>query len=306
MRSRQSFLILQADVLRGLTSLQDESVDCVVTSPPYWKQRDYQVNGQIGRERTYQEYVKRIVEVFGELRRVLKPTGTLWLNVGDTYLYKDLCCIPERIMLAMKDDGWILRNKDIWHKNNHIPSSVKDRLTSSWEPLYFFVKRKQYYFKLNAIRVPHKYPESLGDRPENGKTGKKRTGAPQGSRKGHPLGKNPGDFLEINTKPYKEAHFATFPPALPEFCIKASCPPHGMVLDPFAGSGTTMMVAKQMGRSSIGIEINPDYVPLIKKRLGNDPAVVHQIVPSPSPRLNVWAPLAPLPVVSVRKGRGMK
>ena len=269
--------------------------------------------GQLGLEPDYRMYLDHLLMVTAELKRVLKPTGTLWWNMGDSYNNnpsnsrgnlgngkaleeigrlnrveatmpsKSLMQLPTRFAIRMADEqGWILRNTMIWHKRNHMPSSVKDRLSNGYEFIFFFTKQKHYFFNLDAVRVQSK----TGNGSEFGWAGidnKRMGGNAQATTqvskhilKNHILGKNPGDVLELTTQPLKsKVHFAVFPPKLPEFCIKAGSPEAGVVLDPFAGSGTTMLVAKQLDRSSIGIEISPEYAELIKKRLiwGFDPNI---------------------------------
>jgi len=179
-------------------------------------------------------------------------------------------------MLAMIDDGWVLRNKLIWYKPNGMPSSVRDRFCNKWESVMFFVKQGHYYFDLDAVREPHIGRDVRkawwSRKPEKASGPMERGGRSQWERNGelwerNPAGKNPGDVWEITTQPFAEAHFATFPEALPERCIKASCPTNGIVLDPFAGSGTTALVAKRLQRSSVSIEIKPEYVEMIKRRI---------------------------------------
>lgn len=475
---KQFHMVIQGDVRKALTRLPDESVDCVVTSPPYWGLRDYKIEssiwdgddscehewaetdgirrswgnssrlegskqgtvrgamtnvdaltkhsdfcskclawkGQLGLEPTFQLYVKHIVEVFHDVRRVLKKSGSLWLNLGDTYYggkgksgaasadetserfergetfqkgeyeigtdrpqnfpqgnlqAKCLIGIPWRVALAMIDDGWILRNSVIWSKPNHMPSSVKDRLSNGYEFIFHFVQNGRYFYDLDAVREPHSenylrenrpagilrqklYPNSrerysgTGDPHLAQFTGDPKIEKTTGELTANPLGKNPGDVWTITTQPFPEAHFATFPEKLVERPIKASCPAEvcvkcgkareritktdyiddggkiasvhknddnattfergyahkkggfnewllkhgnqerrpitqtlgwticscpeksyypGIVLDPFAGSGTVALVAKNLQRSSISIEVNPEYVEMLKRRI---------------------------------------
>jgi DNA modification methylase len=420
------------DALEVLKQLPDESVDVVVTSPPYWSKRDYGEAtikkwsdgwvGQLGLEPTPQMFVEHLVEIFREVKRVLKPTGSLFVNIDDSYLgshqgygatkksetgfqwvgqgyyassrqkpptanftklRKSMALVPELFAIKMVyEEGWILREKIIWAKKVHfykdrttkgnaMPESVKDRFAHTWEYILHFTKRPKYYFNLDAVRVPLKestIKSQLGKYLRSGKinskylidkaqntrspggrfakiiaegkigqvtivrkpitnvnaylkqklkekglsvkklaeiTGIKETqlahyfrtdlsGAALPSREvweilkpildlddyenhireeyksilptPNPLGANPGDVVQINIKPFKDAHFAVFPPSIPELLIKAGCPPDGVVLDPFAGAGTTLVVAEKLGRKWIGIEINPDYCEMIKRR----------------------------------------
>jgi len=422
------------DAREGLKKLPDESIDCVLTSPPYWSLRDYDVKptiwdgdskckhrfsnyksqlthenrqglmgstkgnqkfkkkrhgnanaiagfctrcnackGCLGLEPTIELYTKHLCDIFDEIKRVLKKTGTLWINLGDTYSgswsnyapnrseetrrkqieegntwyrraytdlifrppssykqnvkVKSLCLIPHRFVIEMINRGWILRNDIVWRKPNHMPASVKDRFACSWEHVFFFVKSQKYYFDLDAVRVPHKClnkkqgknskvmgvkhskhrynPSLTGMRRPLGSGGpnafypkgknpgdyfvipaETRTlGAIIGERGavkvpggagwvGHPEGgmariireknqrwlspngKNPGDCWEIATRPFTGAHFAVYPEKLCDIPIKAGCPKKGLVLDPFAGVGTTCVVAKRFGRQFIGFELN--------------------------------------------------
>jgi len=343
-----NFKIYNNDVFAALKQMQEQAikVDCVITSPPYWGLRDYGIDGQIGLEKHPQEYIQKIVSVFSEVKKVLKPEGSVWLNLGDTYfgggggnygtgleskkecnpanflnrvkeegylVAKQKMLIPHRVAIAMQEDGWILRNDVVWHKPSHMPSSVTDRLTNSFEYLFHFVQRKKYYYDLDAIREPHK-EVSLerikkpwnGERPnmaswsgmkienmcnekgknpadvwdlKSSKIDSEKLGSPRArlNREGyskdnfyHAKGKNPSDFWSINTEPYPEAHFACFPTKLVRKPLQATCPKEGTVLDPFVGSGTTLLEAQKQCKSGIGIEINPEYVKLIKKRLLGD------------------------------------
>lgn len=288
------------DCLDVLASLPDESVDCIVTSPPYFGLRDYGVDGQIGAEASPSEFVAALVAVFREARRVLADDGTLWLNLGDSYATgsssngdvpaKNLLGIPWRVAFALQDDGWILRNDIIWHKPNAMPESVTDRLSNRHEHLFLFSKKPRYWFDLDPIREPLA-PTSLvrlsqdvqsqaGSRRANGGTRTERpmkavgnippghrgpkNGGPDADKfaAGGEGGRNPGDVWTIATQPFSEAHFATMPPALAERCIQAGCKPGGTVLDPFSGSGTTGLAAARHGRRYVGIDLNRDYLDL--------------------------------------------
>lgn len=411
-------LILIGDVIEKLKELPEKSIDVIITSPPYFGQRDYKTEGQIGQEEEIEDYIEKMVEVGKGLKRVLKDTGSYFLNIGDKYIKKRLMMIPERTALALQKEGWILRNIITWYKPNHMPSPIKDRLANVSEPIYFFIKDLEkyytpnYYVNLDKIRLPHKnngeeikdigFPEILSEQEYKegnweekvrlynkqkkskykGKfNGEKiNLGASPGARKSlgisyskqrshnisqeleleilnylrkkrretgistkkidqifnykdtaghwfrtdkggrslpkpedwhklkeilnlderydkimieqyyvlqtiknHRNGKNPGDLWiipqeedffddknvwKIPLERVKETHFAIFPTALPYKIIKAFCPEKGLVLDPFAGSGTTGRAAKELGRKSILIELNPDYVKIMEKRCG--------------------------------------
>lgn len=357
-------MIYQGDSLTILKTLPDESVDCCVTSPPYWGLRDYGVKGQLGLEKTPEEYIAKMVEVFREVRRVLKVAGTLWLNIGDSHWGgkgrssqawstehsdrgviqgpqhqicgkgqtqpsdgkhevikpKDLVGIPWMLAFALRGDGWYLRQDIIWHKPNPMPESVRDRCTKAHEYVFLLSKSAKYYYNQEAIRVPIKDASilRLAQDIENQKgsaracDGMKKNGPMKAVknmssgwanspnfRGGYPGEKkrfkpdmagsgalnncgrsgyfdgngkllvgvtaNKKSVWTITTKPCKEVHFATFPPELPEICIKAGCPQGGVVLDPFFGRGTTGAVAKKLMRDFIGIELNPKYIDMSKR-----------------------------------------
>jgi len=408
----QTLTVYNQHVLQALKQIPDNSVDCIITSPPYYGLRSYKGadtiwggdpncehdfeirehhtqgqsdkattespikgleknwkegfcskcgawKGQLGLEPTYQMYIDHLLTVTAELKRILKPSGTLFWNMGDSYAgkmgkrqgwndnkisytreealengttfylnadygniqNKSLMMIPERFAIAMIDQGWILRNKIIWFKRNGIPTSTKDRLANKWEYIFFFVKSKKYFFNLDTIRKPLADP----DRMLRGVSGKRYSqseaieaffGNPHhGINKPRPnvkhnmnlnienylsKGANPGDvintpairykswysnpghkfthereydpnadgsdFWDIPTKPHTFAHFAVFPETLVEPLIKAGCPQNGVVLDPFAGSGTTLLVALNHGLDAIGIEISKEYIPIIETR----------------------------------------
>ena len=379
-------VLYQGNALEVLKQLPDESVDLVVTSPPYWAKRDYgdgaftvfggdpdcdhewveqeiglqhenrnnvrgkqdevvgkkgtvrikKYNkrtalvckkcgawyGQLGLEPTPQMFVEHLVEIFREVKRVLKPTGSLFVNIDDTWVggghgygvganndpkwngrsrvpkirwnvegmpkKKSLALVPELFAVKMVyEEGWILREKIIWSKKVHfykehttkgnaMPESVKDRFSHTWEYVFHFTKRPKYYFDLDAVKVPLK-EESVA-RAHRGLESWKLNGTPKGMTvesklkwhskvlNGEHKKANPGDVVQINVRPFKDAHFAVYPPDLPEMLIKVASPENGVVLDPFAGAGTTLVVAEKLGRRWIGIEINTDYCEIIKRR----------------------------------------
>jgi DNA modification methylase len=284
------------DVFDVLPELPADSVHMVMTSPPYWNLRDYGEEEQLGVEDTAEQFVENLAAVFDEVERVLRPDGSLWLNLGDTYDDKDLQQIPARVALALQDRGWILRNRVTWAKPNPMPQSVTDRLNDTTEAIFHFTLSRGYFYDLDAIREPH--AESTRDRMGHGyrNTGggtdkRNREDSPGQNNQGggmnspgigfdealHEGGKNPGDVFEVTTKPFPEAHFAVYPPELCEKPLKATCPPDGVVLDPFAGAGTTLLKAKELGRSFIGVELNPEYADIARSRVGllpDDPSHV--------------------------------
>ncbi len=353
--------IQNIDCLQGLRELPDCSVNCCVTSPPYYGLRDYGVDGQIGLEETPEAYVEKMVAVFREVRRVLKDDGTLWLNLGDSYWGgkgqssqawstehtdrgviqgkqhqisgkgetrptdrrhesikpKDLIGIPWMVAFALRADGWYLRQDIIWHKPNPMPESVTDRCTKAHEYIFLMSKSQRYYYDANAIKTPvadttiqrlsQQVEDQKGSDRVPGKTngnmkavGPGRTprkgvdirGGNQGSDNGIPAmaingngvkghsgyfdaegnligdGKaNKKSVWTVTTKPFSEAHFATFPPELIVDMIKAGCPEGGTVLDPFMGAGTTAVVARKLNRNYTGFELNPEYIKIADRRL---------------------------------------
>jgi site-specific DNA-methyltransferase (adenine-specific) len=236
--------VLLGDAAKRLRELPPMSVDCIITSPPYFGLRNYGQDGQLGLEPSVEAWVAALRAVFAEAARVLKPTGSLWLNVGDGYSahpregapHKSLLLGPTRLALALVADGWVVRNQVIWAKPNPMPSSVSDRLSCTYEIVYFLVRSRYYYFDLDAIRVPHRttrppsttveraYPprEALPPKVSEQNQGLARTRA--AGRAGHPLGKNPGDVWTLPTAGFRGAHFATFPPSLVERPLLATCP----------------------------------------------------------------------------------
>ncbi len=389
-------VVLIGDVINKLQELKKENikVDTIITSPPYWRQRDYGVKGQLGNEETVEGYIENMLRVADNLKDVLKDSGSFFLNIGDKYTGKNLQMIPFRVGIEMQRRGWVLRNVIIWYKPNHMPSPIKDRLNNVYEPIFFFVKdtgnnyTPRYYVNLDKIRVEHKNGNGNGrktmsieefkkfnlSQKPNGKdtyrgkfakAEKINLGASPGARSrvngeywslqrkyeinndlkreiilflkkklksrkitpkeldkifrykdtaghwfrvdrggslpkvedyiqlkeilgfngefdkvmteqhyvlqqvtSHPKGKNPGDFWSISLEKIKDSHFAIFPIELPLRLINAFCPKDGIVLDPFAGSGTTGKAAKELNRKSILIDINKDYIKIMKKRCG--------------------------------------
>jgi DNA modification methylase len=289
--------IINGDCLEELKKLPDQCVQTCVTSPPYFGLRDYGVDGQIGLEETLEEYVGQIVDVFREVRRCLRDDGTLWLNLGDSYSaggrggggkqdtnkgsinlgawkvagygQKQLLGVPWKVAFVLQADGWILRQDIIWHKPNPMPESVTDRCTKAHEYIFLLSKSPTYYYDHEALKEPSKYPND--DRKARSAISDKRmpteliAGVRPGSQT-YPF-RNRRSVWTVTTKPYKGAHFATFPPDLIEPCILAGAPVDGVVLDPFLGSGTTAMVAKKLGRQYLGIELNPEYMKLAHTRI---------------------------------------
>lgn len=336
--------------IEGLAKIPDNSIDCCVTSPPYFGLRDYGNSEQIGMEETPEQFVSKLVEVFKEVHRVLKKEGTLWLNLGDSYStggrafdsnkykgkntfnqnmgwrsatpglkHKDLIGIPWMVAFALRSSGWYLRQDIIWNKPNPMPESVTDRCTKSHEYIFLLTKSPKYYYNIDAIRTPVKdsTAQRMAQQIEKQKGSERVPGKTNGNMKAVGPGRKPrpqdnkqenqgsttgikayshrgsgdkkltghsGNFDKngnligngmankksvwtVTTKPFKEAHFATFPPDLIIDCIKAGCPEQGIVLDPFMGAGTTALVARQLNRNYIGFEINSEYIKIQEKRL---------------------------------------
>lgn len=294
-----SYEIREGDVLNCLREMPDESIQCCVTSPPYWGLRDYGVEGQIGLEKTPQEYVEKMVEVFREVRRVLRDDGTFWLNVGDSYSAqggqansqlmnkrkdthreaigagggrrpppglkpKDLVLIPYRLILALQDDGWWVRSQIAWTKKSSMPESIRDRPTSAWEPIFLLTKAQRYFYDAEAVRVP-----TMGKphAPGNKKLDSSRNDHDQMQKVWGEGGANLRNVWHLGPEPFPDAHFATFPTEIPRRAIKAGSKTGDTILDPFMGSGTTLLVAEELGRESIGIELNHEYAEMAEKRI---------------------------------------
>jgi site-specific DNA-methyltransferase (adenine-specific) len=273
--------VICGDALKILSRFPSNTVDAVVTSPPYFAQRDYSHPDQIGNEDTPSAYIETLVGVFRECRRVLKESGTLWVNLGDKYQSGQLLGMPWRLAFALQDDGWLLRSDVIWFKPNAMPSSVKNRFTTDHEYLFFLVKNTDYYFDTDAVREPHvtfsENSKMKGGRNHFGKRG----GTPEQGKNGgnpnlhtarwdqafHPKGRNKRTVWEIPLSKCPDAHFAVFPEKLIEPCILAGSPVNGLVLDPFLGSGTTALTALRLGRDFIGIDCNEHFCKMARRRI---------------------------------------
>jgi DNA modification methylase len=297
--------VIEGDCLATLRTLPDGIAQTCVTSPPYYALRDYGHEGQIGLEDTPDAYVARLVDVFREVRRVLRDDGTLWLNLGDSYSgsansggqntqreggspavrvtglrpktgegikQKDLLGIPWMVAFALRADGWFLRSAIVWAKPNPMPESVRDRPTSAYEMVFLLSKRGAYFYDAEAIREENSNPDLTEcvkhwkDRPGNGEW-PSGTGGRMGSVQN---GRNCRNVWTIATQPFSGPHFATMPPDLAERCIKAGSKPGDTVLDPFGGAGTTGLVADRLNRDAILCELNPEYARLARERLTGD------------------------------------
>ena len=269
-----TYEVIVGNCLDELVKLDSESIDCIITSPPYFNLRDYENTLQIGSENTVNEYISTLSSIFSECHRVLKSTGTFWLNLGDSYRNKELLMIPHKVALRLQQDGWILRNDIIWEKPNVMPSSAKDRLTVSHEHIFLLTKSKNYFFDRDAILEPYTKPmnrwggevlkadgKSEWDEGTGQKSYRHRNMRPNSK------GRNRRTVWNVPTNQYKGAHFAVYPPKLIEPCVLGGCPKNGIILDPFAGSGTTAGVAEFYQRNSILIELNEEYAKLIPKRI---------------------------------------
>jgi len=296
--------VLSGECSRTLKLIPDSCVQCCVTSPPYFGLRDYGIEDQIGLEETPEEYIRKLVIVFQEVKRVLKDDGTLWLNIGDSYSgggggsgYSskqdsnrgtvgmpksskilpagNLFGIPWMLAFALRSDGWYLRQDIIWHKPNPMPESVKNRCTKAHEYIFLLSKTPKYYFNSDAIKEPAASAGKLMKTADGWDTGAgghgsfHREGRERGKQTGVicPDKRNRRSVWTVATRPYKGAHFATFPPDLVEPCILAGSKPDDIVLDPFGGSGTVGGVCEKHGRHSILCELNQDYIKLIDERV---------------------------------------
>jgi DNA modification methylase len=304
------------DCLDTLRTMPHASVQCCVTSPPYWGLRDYGHDGQIGLEATPEAYVARMVEVFREVRRVLREDGTCWVNLGDSYngiggpgkqdggpigrtaavaiegtkgrristiKPKDLVGIPWRVAFALQADGWYLRQDIIWHKPNPMPESVTDRCTKAHEYVFLLSKSERYYYDAEAISEPAQTAGHVG-----GFTGyqavamNRPASGNQIPEKGRayirPETRNRRSVWTIAPKPFIGAHFAVMPPDLADLCIRAGCPEGGVVLDPFGGAGTVGLVADRRGRDAVLCELNPEYAELARRRIADDNRLFGKVI----------------------------
>jgi site-specific DNA-methyltransferase (adenine-specific) len=275
--------IICGDSRLTLPQLPADIVDVIVTSPPYYLQRDYGDASQIGNEDTPDDYVRRLVQLFREARRVLRPTGSMWIVLGDKYQNGQQLGMPWRVALALQSDGWILRSDVIWHKPNAMPSPVKNRPTVDHEYVFFFTASQKYYYDADAIREPHvTFTEQSkmrggrnhffkkGGTPERGKNGgQSNLHDGRWDQAFHPLGRNKRTVWSVPLSKNREAHFAVFPESLVETCILASSPRGGCVLDPFLGSGTTVVVARRLDRHYVGIDCQSDYCQMARRRLAS-------------------------------------
>jgi len=313
--------IYQGDALEVLKTFPDESVNCCITSPPYFGLRSYGTDdiewpdgwsGSLGLEPDPSMFIKHLMMIFREVRRVLKRDGSIWIVISDSYCsssggarqqnglvgsgrkrgrekicrstsfrsdtikVKDMIGIPWMLAFALRDDGWWLRSDIVWEKKNCMPESMSDRPTRSYEHIFLLAKSAQYYYDADAIREPCT-PENIA-RAKRGRSNNHKyvNGAPgqtantvmsDMTKSCHPNGKNKRDVWSVSTKPCSEDHYATFPPDLIAPCVLAGCPENGIVLDPFIGSGTTGLVAKNHNRRYVGIELNPEYIKMAEKRL---------------------------------------
>ena len=294
-----NYKILQGDSLEVLKTLEPESINCCITSPPYWGLRDYGHDKQLGLEPTPEQYVENMVAVFRKVWQVLKEDGVMWLNLGDSYngsggaggdystgglkeghpkypgrnittlKPKDLVGIPWRVAFALQADGWYLRQDIIWHKPNPMPESVKDRCTKAHEYIFLMSKSANYHFDSEAIKekATGLDPGNKNPTRANGTYHREGTLSSNSHKIEAKEYRNKRSVWSVTVKPYSEAHFATFPKELIEPCVLAGCPKGGTILDPFGGSGTTAEVALENRRNAILIELNPEYIKLAEKRI---------------------------------------
>jgi DNA modification methylase len=331
--SRRNYLFCCGDAAEVLKEFAAQSVNCCITSPPYWNQRKYAGESILGHERHVDEYVQHLCEIFQQLKRVLRDDGSLWLNIGDTYKNKNLMGVPWRVAFALQEDGWILRNSIVWDKVKGNPCNAKDKLRNVYEYVFHFVRQKRYYYDLDAVRNPPRKPyykdghivtptgvsgakyrrqvlrskelsakekqnalaaldEALrkvesGEMPDfrmiiRGTQRSTHSDSPEYSGRAdelrkrgfcilpyHRRGTKPGDVWHIVPEDEwrKDTHFAVFPRELCEIPIKATCPPGGIVIDPFVGTGTAIIAAMGLNRRGIGIDTSREYLEIAQKRV---------------------------------------
>lgn len=301
-----TWTIREGDALSVLRTMADESAHCCVTSPPYFAQRDYGVEGQIGQEATPAEYVAKLVAVFAEVRRVLRADGTCWINLGDTFANddkwggstggkhapalhgrtsigrgrrvtglkpKELIGIPWMVAFALREEGWWLRSDIVWSKPSPMPESVKDRPSRAHEFIFLLTKSAHYVYDADAVREPHadRRENKTGASARRGQAAMKPTGTNDSADRWYSAGgRNARSVWTIANAGAGGENHATYPEEIPRRCIRAGCPRDGVVLDPFCGEGTTLVVALAEGRSAVGIELNPRDVLAARRRIEGD------------------------------------
>ena len=268
------------DATNVLAKMDASSVDCIFGSPPYFSVRDYGIEGQIGLEPSVDEYIRALCEPYDAAARVLKPSGSCWVVIGDMYIEKGLQLVPARFAMEMIRRGWILRNDVIWRKTRTMPHPVKDRLLNVHEHIYHFVRGNKYYYDLDSIRQPHKESSLKRVQSRINVSHNGRYGEDAGNRGRtfealdetsaiHEKGRNPGDVFDACPSNSANGHFATFPRSIVEPRILSTCPPGGVVMDFWMGSGTTARVAEELRRHWIGIELNPEYCVIVPQTLAH-------------------------------------
>jgi DNA modification methylase len=304
--------VLFGNSFEKVKDLEDNSIDCVVSSPPYFGLRDYGNENQMGLENHYKDYIQNTVNLFRLMKPKLKDTATIWWNVGDTYAMssmrgkdslfrsidqsksgittvkrsipiglkaKDLMMIPNRVAIALQDAGWYIRSEIIWHKPNPMPESVKDRPTSAHEKIWLITKSKKYYYDAESIKEHASGRITGNKKPQKGtdqRFSETKQGLLKAQQKPYYL-KNKRNVWTVTTKPFKGAHFATFPIDLIEPCVLAGCPEGGTVLDPFGGSGTTGVAAHRHKRNAVLIELNREYKEVMKLRFSKEGSLLLQV-----------------------------
>ena len=292
----RSIELIEGDCIAGMRTLDSQSAQTCITSPPYFGLRDYNVDGQIGLESTPAAFVEKLVAVFREVRRVLRDDGTLWVNIGDSYNAhpgqrkvtdtpgakqatsfgslgapsrsvdglkpKDIIGVPWMLAFALRADGWYLRQDIIWHKPNPMPESVQDRCTKSHEYIFLLSKSERYYFDSEAIAEPAAYAGQM----RGGSTNRYEQNASGMDSKVYDT-RNKRSVWTVKPAKSEVAHFAAYPPELIEPCVLAGAPKGGVVLDPFGGTGTTVLAAAKLGRLGVTTELNPKYCEIIRKRI---------------------------------------